>query len=163
MHDCHSDIVTLHPNSIRVTKGKFQMPEYLTVETIRNALQEEGYKAQIERFEDGRCIIHSGANGFRIRIFHWFSSDDSEKVTSLQYTSGYTATKEDRNSRLEFANKFNSAYRYARAYADDDGFWLDQDVIVFDGFTGANVVEHFRCYVSMQIRFVEQLKEAGMW
>ena len=152
------------PDSIVIPKRSPKMENALTVEDAQEALQNEGFKAKLERLEDGRCVIHSGANGFRIRIRVHYAKDSKDRIASLLYTSGFSTTDVERPRLLEYANKFNSEFRYAKTYVDDEnGFWLEQDAIVYKGFDAGAVVEHFNCYCAMQHRFTDGLRAEKIW
>lgn len=84
-------------------------------QTVVQALQDAGYKAELTKHKDGDPIIRSGAQGYKFSIF-FMTCDKGRNCGDIQFYAGWT----DKLSPIR-ANAWNQKHRFARAYSDEAG------------------------------------------
>ena len=122
-------------------------------------LQKEGYRAKLEKDGEGDPVIRSGAAGTDFSIF-FYGCEKHEKCDELQFSSGFDFDS-GKEPGLEKINAWNSKYRYARAYADDEKDpMLDMDMTFPEGRMPEKM---FRAYLEMWTDQLGDFKEHIDW
>ncbi len=131
-----------------------------TPENVAAALQEAGYKAKIEKADDGSRYILSAANG------NGFTVDLTDckalKCAGLSIQSFYKA---EPYFNLAMANEWNQNNRFLRVSLDEKGQlreWLDIDT--FGKLTKANFGDLIDWYITMDgnlAKFVKAKDDAA--
>jgi hypothetical protein len=86
-------------------------------EQIRDVLQEAGYRAQLERGEEGRYIISSSGGDTFVVLFYGCDEKD-ENCKSVQLYAGFDPAI---SPSLEAMNAYARDNRFGRVYLDNDG------------------------------------------
>ncbi len=103
----------------------------VTVEDIQGWLQGEGYKAVIQKGDNGTRHIESAADGQGFQIYFYDCKDG--RCGSIQFSVGFN-TKGAFNAQK--MNAFNADTRWVRAYVDKvNDPWLEYDVDLTPGGT----------------------------
>lgn len=87
-------------------------------QSIVRLLQDEGYKAQLDKDSTGDPMIISAANGFQFGIY-FYGCEDHRNCKSIQFQAGYTTDK-DKKLSAEKMSEFNQSWRFAKASLDAD-------------------------------------------
>jgi hypothetical protein len=87
----------------------------VTGKEVADILQNEGYKAKLETDSVGDPIIRTSMSGVNVNILFYDCKND--RCDSLQFVTGFDLEDGTTNAVI---NKFNSDYRYAAAYLDDE-------------------------------------------
>lgn len=82
---------------------------------VVKVLQDAGYRAQLDKDDDGDPRIVTKMSGATVHVVFYDCAQD--RCGSLQLAA---ALDLERGFSLEGINQFNSQYRYARAYLDDE-------------------------------------------
>ena len=78
-------------------------------------LQDEGYQAKLSADADGDPMIESRMSG--VTVYVYFYDCEARRCESLQFSVGLNL---DNGSSPAVVNSFNSEFRYARAYLDNE-------------------------------------------
>lgn len=81
-------------------------------------LQREGYKAKLDKDEQGDPIIESAASGAQFQIF-FYDCTEGRDCGSLTFHAGY-AMDEGKKPAVDKMLEYNRRWRFGRAYLDDD-------------------------------------------
>ena len=121
----------------------------LTIEEVASWLQNEGYKAEVTKSDDGTPEINSSSNG---HDFHIYMYDcDQGRCASLQFWEGFD-TKGAFNA--EKMNDWNMTKRWARAYVDKENDpWVEYDVDLAPGGTYEGLKDQFGIWEDSLERF----------
>jgi hypothetical protein len=104
----------------------------VTVNEVSQVLQDEGYWLEITKASDGSPKILSKAEGYSFAIY-FFGLSDSGRARSIQFCLGIDM--ED-GVELDTVNEWNSGYRFARMYRDEENDpILEYDIDVERGCT----------------------------
>lgn len=99
---------------------------YCSMEFIADAIKDAGYKAEVEELNSGRKVIRSAASGSSFYIYTYGPDDDSTQIQSIQFA--YAVERKVDPAEI---NKWNSAWRFGKAYLDEDGdLNVEWDVII---------------------------------
>ena len=90
-------------------------PEGVSGAEVVKVLQDAGYRAQLDKDDDGDPRIVTKMSGATVHVVFYDCAQD--RCGSLQLA---VALDLDRGFTLEGINRFNSQYRYVRAYLDDE-------------------------------------------
>ena len=102
----------------------------VTPEQVASALQQAGYRAQVVADSNGKHIDTAFRNMNTGVLFY---NCDNQGCGSFQYLTGWT---KDPSLSVEYANAWNAAYLFAKAYVDNDGnFVFVMDVNADGGIT----------------------------
>ena len=82
---------------------------------VVKVLQDAGYRAQLDKDDDGDPRIVTRMSGATVHVVFYDCAQD--RCGSLQLA---VALDLERGFTLEGINRFNSQYRYVRAYLDDE-------------------------------------------
>ena len=86
-------------------------------DVVAQALQEEGYKAQLKVPLDGQPYIESSANGGPFTV-QFYGCKLSKDCTSLDFHAWY---EKSATYTADLANRWNSKKRFVSVSIDDDG------------------------------------------
>lgn len=81
-------------------------------------LQREGYKARLDKDNEGDPMIHSAASGADFQII-FYDCTDHRDCGSLTFHAGYAMPK-DKKPTAEQILDYNAKWRFGRAYLDDE-------------------------------------------
>ncbi len=111
----------------------------LTIEEVASWLKNEGYKAEMQKSDDGTPNIASSADGQGFHIYMYDCKDGT--CGSLQFSAGFD-TKGTFNA--DKMNNWNKANRWARAYVDKENDpWIEYDVDLAPGGTYEGLKDQF--------------------
>lgn len=95
-----------------------------------SALQDAGFRAELDVDDVGDPMIKSSANGASFIIL-FYGCEENKNCTDLQFYAGYTL---DEPVGVDVVNAFNQEYRFTRAYIDPDNDpVIEMDVLGGDG------------------------------
>jgi len=107
-------------------------------DTVVKALQDAGYKAKIDKNDDGDTMITSAAAGYNFDMI-LLGCELHALCDSIQFTITFT---KDNSMTPEMANDWNSDKRFAQAAIIKDGrFGLYYDVSTKNGLSAANFAD----------------------
>jgi hypothetical protein len=99
-------------------------------QSVVGALQQAGYRAQLDQDDTGDPLIRSAASGSDFLIFFYNCTDNADCRT-IQFYAGYS---EPSGATVETMNVWNRENRFGRAYLGDDGIArIEMDVDLDDG------------------------------
>jgi hypothetical protein len=127
-------------------------------QSVAEALQQAGYRAQLSVDETGDPLILSSESGVTFRVFFYNCTDNTDCRT-IQFYVGYS----DTDATLESVNAWNRDNRFGRAYLGDDGVVrLEMDVDLDDGgMSQALFEDNVEFWVSAMARFAMHFGSAG--
>jgi Putative bacterial sensory transduction regulator len=129
--------------------------QYCSLEDIASAIQEAGYKAEIEELQNGRKVIRSAASGSRFSVYTYGPADDLEKVQTIQF-----AYAVEKKVDPEEINKWNVEKRFGKAYLDEDGdLNLDWDIVV--SYTTSEFLKECLNWWDLILGSLVEIPEAG--
>ncbi len=106
--------------------------------TVVAALQETGYKAKLDKDNEGDPKISSSASGYDFDIL-FYGCKANKQCDSLQFRISF---EKDGANTFELANKWNSTKRFSQASISDKGSFLaDYDVTTVGGLTKTNFAD----------------------
>lgn len=106
--------------------------------TVVTALQEAGYKAKLDKDNEGYPKISSSASGYDFDIY-FYGCKNNKQCDALQLRVSF---EKDAANTFELANKWNASKRFSQAYISDKGsFVTDYDVTTMGGLTKANFAD----------------------
>jgi hypothetical protein len=112
-----------------------QVIKTITAAQVATALQAAGYRASVLTGTDGGKYVKTAMNNYN--TFVLMANCTGEDCTSLVF---YFAWTKDASLTVNFANAWNSQWRYAKAYVENDGtFVFTYDVNLDGGITIENV------------------------
>ena len=99
-------------------------------QSVISAMQQAGYKAQLDIDGVGDPMIRSSESGSEFLVFFYNCTDNADCRT-IQFNADYS---EPNNATLEAMNAWNRDNRFGRAYLRDDGVArLEMDLDLDDG------------------------------
>ena len=114
-----------------------QMVSGQNPQSVVNALQNAGYKAELTKDATGDPLIRSSSGGTNFAIF-FFGCTKNVQCATIQFFAGYT----DKKPTLSLMNDWNSKKRFGRAYIADSGAArIEMDVDLDDGGMSAKLFE----------------------
>ena len=114
-----------------------QMVTAQNPQSIVNALQNAGYKAELSKDGTGDPLIKSSSGGSSFAVF-FFGCTKNVDCATIQFFAGYT----DKKVTLSQMNDWNSKKRFGRAYVADSGAArIEMDVDLDDGGVSAKLFE----------------------
>jgi hypothetical protein len=122
-------------------------------QSIVSAMQQAGYRAQLDADDTGDPLIRSAASGSDFLVFFYNCTDNSDCRT-IQFYAGYS---EPNNATLETMNAWNKDNRFGRAYLGDDGIArIEMDLDLDDGgLSQALFEDNIEFWVAVMTRFEE--------
>jgi hypothetical protein len=115
-----------------------QLLDLSTPHMVAKALQDAGYKAEIDKRKDGDPYIRSAANGAEFNI-EFYGCELASGCGSLQFYSWY---KKQPWFTPEVANRWNTSKRFLRVEIDSDGdLGMHLDVATVGKLTKANFAD----------------------
>lgn len=103
-------------------------------ETVVKAMQEAGFRAKLGTDKTGDPMVSSEASSYVFDIY-FYGCEYGKNCTSLQFLASFGA--EDDNTP-EYANEWNSNYRFVQASVEKMELQLAYDVTTEGGLTKAN-------------------------
>lgn len=138
-------------------------PDFLTPERVQEILLDEGYKAKLEKGEDGLHTIRTGAEGLSMTLLLYPDGESGAKVSSLQFHAGIAVEETNEVKLLLAANAFNLQYRLAKAIVDrDGGFRLEFDALCHPGFQRDAFLRNWGGWLTMVGAFVSHLRDSQL-
>jgi len=111
----------------------------LSIEQVASWLQNEGYKAEMQKSSDGTPNIASSSDGQTFHIYMYDCKDDV--CASLQFSEGFDTKGTFTADKINDWNKNN---RWARAYIDKENDpWVEYDVDLAPGGTYEGLKDQF--------------------
>lgn len=103
-------------------------------QSLVTALQNAGYKAVLEKDDEGDPKIKSAASGANFSIY-FYGCTNNVNCRSIQFSSGFTVKAKPDHARM---NEWNSKNRFGQAYLDKENDpWLQFDVVMDGGIPPA--------------------------
>ena len=97
---------------------------------VLNALQDAGYRAQVEGTGADR-YVESAAGGYSFGVFFYGCDDGGDGCKTVQF---YSAFSPEAKPTLEQINGYSAKHRWGRVYLDDEGDpVIEMDVNLEDG------------------------------
>ncbi|MBL8774056.1 MAG: YbjN domain-containing protein [Phenylobacterium sp.] len=128
----------------------------LTAVEYARWLEDNGYKADIQKDKDGDAHVDSGADGLRFSVYFYDCRKD--RCAALQYYVGFDKGPDTPN--LEKVNAFNREKRYIKAYLDTDGdVSFEYDGNLAPGGTWEAVEDDFNTFLG----YLPELKKLVNW
>lgn len=87
-----------------------------TPEAIAKLLQDEGYKAQVGKDNQGDPKIESAAEGVNFTVY-FYGCEKGANCDDIQFSAGF----EDTRANATAINEWNKNQRFAKAYLDAEG------------------------------------------
>lgn len=103
-------------------------------ETVVKAMQEAGFRAKLDKDKTGDPLISSEASSYAFDIF-FYGCENSKNCTSLQFQTSFGA---EEDNTPEYANAWNTKYRFVQASVKKKELQLAYDVTTEGGLTKAN-------------------------
>lgn len=101
-------------------------------------LQAQGYRAKLEKDSEGDPLVRTGMSGVNVDLFFYDCADD--RCGSLQFRVGLDL---EQGSTPATINGFNSGYRYASAYLDEERDpFLQMDFEVLHASHAEHIASH---------------------
>jgi len=111
----------------------------LTIEEVASWLQSEGYKAEMQKADDGTQNILSSSDGQNFHVYMYDCKD--QRCASLQFSEGFDTKGTFSASKI---NEWNRDNRWARAYVDKESDpWIEYDVDLAPGGTYEGLKDQF--------------------
>jgi hypothetical protein len=139
-----------------------QSPKSATVssrepETIVQFLQEEGYKAKLEKDSVGDPIIKSANGGSNFSIM-FYGCEANQKCNDTQFVTGYD-TDDNKGPSLEKINEWNASQRFAQANLDKNKDpEIRMDVLFTQGVLSREAfLEHLDSWLGAMGRFEKHI------
>lgn len=119
------------------SSAQAQMVSGQNPQSVVNALQTAGYKAELTKDGTGDPLIKSSSGGSSFAVF-FFGCTKNVQCATIQFFAGYTEKK----PTLSLMNDWNSKKRFGRAYVADSGAArIEMDVDLDDGGMSAKLFE----------------------
>jgi Putative bacterial sensory transduction regulator len=107
-----------------------QMVRAQDPQSVANALQNAGYKAELTKDPTGDPLVKSSSSGSSYEIYFYNCTKNAECRT-IQFSSAYSR---DTTPTAAHMNEWNSTNRFARAYVTPKGIArVEMDVDLDDG------------------------------
>lgn len=117
-------------------------------------LQNEGYRAKLEKDNVGDPKIVSSSQGVDWSIF-FYDCTDGMHCASIQFSIGFNT---ENGVPLELMNGWNKENRYARAFVDDEKDpFLKFDVNLDGGVNKANFVDTLTLWETLLADFMKHI------
>jgi hypothetical protein len=118
-----------------------------TVELIRDA----GYKARIEKEEDGTRYIESKASGRIFDVYFYNCDEETERCLQLMFQIRLKTTEEQQQKALEYDIK----KVFGRAYNEGETTYMDYALHINGGVTGDYVKNNLELWDNVVGEFVQ--------
>ncbi len=110
--------------------------ESVSIEDVRQAVAEAGHSVDIRDNPSGRRTLHCETDGMTYAVqFYPNEGHETDSFGALRFALWMSAD----NISAETANAFNAKFRFASAFADDDCYVLQHDIIAI-GASKQNLV-----------------------
>lgn len=86
-------------------------------QTLVDALQKLGYKAQLGKDDSGDPMVDSAASGYNYTIY-FYECENNKDCASVQFIASFDP---DKTNTPELANMWNSAKRFSQMSVNKDG------------------------------------------
>ncbi len=107
-------------------------------DTVVEALQSAGFKAQLDKDDLGDPKIDSAASGYNFTIY-FYGCKDGKECNSLRFA---TVFEDDGTNTPELANRWNKVKRFAQMSAQDNGsLQVAYDVTTAGGVNQTNFAD----------------------
>jgi hypothetical protein len=98
---------------------------------VARAMRDAGYKATIEKSDDGNSFIQSSTSGYPFRVFFFGCDNDTPGCDTIQLYAGFLT---DTSPSLKEMNSYTRDYRWGRVYIDnEDDPVIEMDIDLEDG------------------------------
>jgi len=136
------------------TPGQAQTVVASNPNTVAQALQAAGYRAQVGRDEQGNPKIESAANGSNF-IVYFFDCENGRACRAVQFHASYEMSPPS----LETLNAWNRDHRYGRAFISNNNFpSMEMDVDLEPaGMTRALFLDNLELFVALLPQFEETI------
>jgi len=123
--------------------------------TIVAAMQEEGYRAKLEKDKRGDPIIRSEVSGYEFEVY-FYGCVEGKNCTTIQFYTGFSA--EDDNTPA-YANKWNTEKRFIKAYTNEEKeLLLEYDISTVGGVNKRNFADTLDWWATMLGEFSQFVK-----
>ena len=122
-------------------------------DTVVQALQAAGYRAQLGRDEQGNPQIESAANGSNF-VVYFFDCENGRACRAVQFHASYEMSPPS----LEQLNAWNRDHRYGRAFVANNNFpslEMDVDLEAAGGMSRPLFIDNLQLFVSLLPQFEE--------
>lgn len=103
----------------------------VTPQEVMQVLQQEGYKAELDKDSAGDPMVRSAAEGLKFDVYFYGCEDN--RCKSIEFVVGLDLEK---GTTLQKAADWNKEYRFARLALDDEmDAWFHYDIDVERGAT----------------------------
>jgi Putative bacterial sensory transduction regulator len=127
--------------------------------TLVTAMQEEGYRAKLDKDSGGDPMIESEASGYDFQVY-FYDCKDAKDCKAIQFNSGFI-TADDQTPA--YANNWNKDKRFIKAFVNEKKeLTLQYDMTTVGGLNKRNFADALDWWASMLgefAKFVEQQKE----
>ena len=121
----------------------------LTIDEVASWLQNEGYKAEIQKSSDGSESILSSADGQDFHVDMYGCKD--QRCDSLEFSEGFDTKGSFSAGKT---NEWNRDHRWTRAYVDKESDpWLECDVDLSPGGTYESLKDQFGIWLDALSHF----------
>jgi len=106
--------------------------------TIVDALQKAGYKATLDKDDDGDPMIDSAANGYNFTVY-FYECEQAKNCGSLQFVASF---EDDGTNNAQLANEWNNKKRFIQLSVDDEkSLNARYDITTVGGFNQKNFAD----------------------
>lgn len=126
----------------------------MTAQDVANWLLSKGYKADIQKMDNGRPKIASATQG--VNFFIHFYDCKEDRCASIQFVAGFSTNGA---YSTEKANKWNVESRWITASMDNENDpWINMDVDLWPGGSYELLNDEFQVWNDSVARFVKTIK-----
>lgn len=131
----------------------------ITAKTLRDLLQDAGYRAEVKETATGRPMISSSTGGVKFTILLYDPTGANSRYEDFQLIAWFNDSYE---GTVEDANAWNMKKRHLHAIFDksDNSVGVAMDVTLAGGVTKEHLKEYFRLWDGMLGGFVKYLSDA---
>ncbi len=123
----------------------------LNASELAAALQRAGYRAKVEKGDDGEEYVAGGAAGVNFDLYPYDCKDG--RCASAQFVASFDVEK---GFQLAKANQWNREKRFASVYLDDENDpHLQRDINLSPGGTTEALEDEFRLWDDLLSSFME--------
>ncbi len=130
--------------------------DHIDASAMAKLLRDWGLSAQVKR-TNGNDIVLAQLDALRVQVF--FFDCDGSRCEDVQFHVAF-----DLPDRLDtrFVNSWNERFRFGRLYVDDEGDpHLEVDATLTGGVKRENIHVHFKVFLSLVQRLLQELPEHG--
>jgi len=125
----------------------------MTGQDVASWLQSQGYRAEIQKADNGRPKVASATQGTSFYVHFYDCKDD--RCASIQFTAGFSTNGA---YSVEKANDWNAANRWITASMDKDNDpWISQDVDLSPGGTYELLNDELKVWSDSVGRFMKTI------